>query len=219
VIANILEGYTRLFLELLKRGQYVPVFFDAMKHVFEHDSILHNYNYQISEEELKRIRSANQEWRKELKQGDMVDAIIDEASSRCSGWSQARIESVNSDVLHLEFIYDNKSADRYLDRWSVEISQFETKTKEIFEWKKTIEVGSFIDCNDKTSWNKAHIMELKDQEVAPGRTIKVGFIAYRIYQENGTKTDEKGKFEGWSSRFDEWVSIYSPRIQPYLSKT
>lgn len=55
-------------------------------------------------------------------------------------------------------------------------------------------------------------MELKDQEVAPGRTIKVGFIAYRIYQENGTKSDEKGKFEGWSSRFDEWVSIYSPRI-------
>ncbi len=67
MIANILEGYTRLFFELLKRGQYVPVFFDAMKHVFEHDSILHNYNYQISEEELKRIRSANQEWRKELK--------------------------------------------------------------------------------------------------------------------------------------------------------
>jgi hypothetical protein len=187
--------------------------------VFEHDSILHNYNYQISEEELKRIRSANQEWRKELKQGDMIDAIIDEPSSRCSGWSQARIESVNSDVLHLEFIYDNKSADRYLDRWSVEIAQFETKTKEVFEWKKTVEVGTYIDCNDKTSWNKAHIMELKDQEVAPGRTIKVGFIAYRIYQENGTKSDEKGKFEGWSSRFDEWVSIYSPRIQPYLSKT
>jgi len=59
VIANILEGYTRLFLALIKRGQYVPVFFDAMKQVFEHDSILHNYNYQISEEELKRIRSAN----------------------------------------------------------------------------------------------------------------------------------------------------------------
>ena len=59
VIANILEGYTRLFLALIKRGHYVPVFFDAMKQVFEHDSILHNYNYQISEEELKRIRSAN----------------------------------------------------------------------------------------------------------------------------------------------------------------
>lgn len=84
-------------------------------------------------------------------------------------------------MLHLEFIYDNKSADRYLDRWSVEIAQFETKTKETFDWKKTLEVGSLIDCNDKTSWNKAHIMELKDSEVAPDRTIKLGFIAYRVY--------------------------------------
>jgi hypothetical protein len=54
------------------------VFFDSIKHVFEHDSLLHNYNYQISEDELKRIRSANQEWRGDLKEGDMVDAIVDE---------------------------------------------------------------------------------------------------------------------------------------------
>lgn len=99
-----------------------------------------------------------------------------------------------------------------MDRWSIEIAQFETKTKEIFEWKKTVAVGTLIDCNDKTTWNKAHIMELKEQEVAPGRVIKLGYIAYRVYQENGSKVDEKGKFEGWSNRFDEWLSIYSPRI-------
>lgn len=58
-----------------------------MKHVFNYDTILNLYNYQISEEELKRLRSANQEWRKDLKEGDMVDAIIDEAAARCSGWS------------------------------------------------------------------------------------------------------------------------------------
>jgi hypothetical protein len=98
------------------------VFFDSVKHVFEYDSILHNYNYQISEEELKRIRSANQEWRKDLKEGDMIDAIIDEPMTRCSGWSQARIATVNADTLHLEFIYDTKTADRYLDRYSVEIA-------------------------------------------------------------------------------------------------
>jgi hypothetical protein len=37
----------------------VPVFFDSVKLIFEYDSILHNYHYQISEEELKRIRSAH----------------------------------------------------------------------------------------------------------------------------------------------------------------
>ncbi len=122
VIALILENYTRLFLELLKRGQYSPVFFEAIKHVFEHDSILHNYGYQISEEELKRIRSANQEWRADLKEGDMIDALVDDSLTKLSGWSQACIDQVNGDVLHLAFIHDNKSCDKYLDRWSVEIA-------------------------------------------------------------------------------------------------
>lgn len=51
----------------------------------------------------------------------MVDAIADE-NARCSGWSQARISSVNGDILHLEYIYDCKAVDRYIDRWSVEIA-------------------------------------------------------------------------------------------------
>lgn len=137
-----------------------------MKHLFEYDSILHNYNYLISEEELKRLRSANQEWRKELKEGDMVDAIIDENGSRCSGWSQARIDQVNGDTLHLEFIFDIKTVDRYLDRWSVEIAQYESKTKELFEWKQTVQVGTLVDAHDKTVWNKSTVLDVKEQLIA-----------------------------------------------------
>lgn len=44
-------------------------------------------------------------------------------------------------------------------------------------------------------------------------------VGFRIYQENGSKSDEKGAYEGWSNRFDEWISIFSPRIQLYLTKT
>ena len=63
-------------------------------------------------------------------------------------------------------------------------------------------------------------MEIKDVEVTPTRIVKMAHIAFRIYQENGTKTDEKGqKFEGWSTRFDEWISIYNPRIVPFNTKT
>ena len=32
------------------------------------------------------------------------------------------------------------------------------------------------------------------------------------------RKDERGTYEGWSSKFDEWVPIYSPRIMPFLSK-
>ena len=47
----------------------------------------------------------------------------------------------------------------------------------------------------------------------------MAFIGYRIYTENGTKSDEKGNFEGWSAKFDEWISIYSPKIQPFMTKS
>jgi hypothetical protein len=92
----------------------------------------------------------------------MVDAIIDENNSRCSGWSQAKISSVNGDNLHLEFIYDTRTVDKYADRWSVEIAQFETKTKEIWEWKATLAVNQVIDAHDKTVWNKSTILDIKE---------------------------------------------------------
>ena len=46
----------------------------------------------------------------------------------------------------------------------------------------------------------------------------MAYIGFRVYVENGSKSDERGQFEGWSSKFDEWISIYSPRIMPFLSK-
>lgn len=41
----------------------------------------------------------------------------------------------------------------------------------------------------------------------------MAFVAHRVYMENGTKSDERGKYEGWSNRFDEWICTYSPKIQ------
>lgn len=149
----------------------------------------------------------------------MVDAIADETNSRYSGWSQARIASVNGDILQLEFIYDIKAVDKYLDRYSVNIAQFESKSKEIWEWKATIQEGMLVDAHDKSVWNKSTIIGIKEEEIAPGRRVKFVHIAYRVYQEGGQKSDEKGTFDGWSSKFDEWIATYSPRIAPFYSKT
>jgi hypothetical protein len=158
------------------------------------------------------LRSANQEWRKDLKEGDMVDAIADESNVRCSGWSQARISSVNGDVLQLEYIFDVKSVDRYLDRWSVEIAPYESKTKENWEWRGTILVNQLVDAHDKSVWNKSTILDIKDQQITASRVVKMAYIGYRIYTPNGTKNDDRGNFEGWSNKFDEWIALYSPRI-------
>ena len=67
----------------------------------------------------------------------MVDAIQDEIFT-CPGWSQAKISNIDGETLQLQFIYDTKNTDRYLDRWSVDIAKFESKTKELFEWKNTL---------------------------------------------------------------------------------
>lgn len=92
----------------------------------------------------------------------MVDALIDEHNTRCSGWSQAKISQVNGDLLQLEFIYDMKSVDKFVDRYSIEIAQFESKTKEDWEWKATLQKGSLVDANDKAVWNKSTILDIKE---------------------------------------------------------
>ena len=47
----------------------------------------------------------------------------------------------------------------------------------------------------------------------------MAYIGYRVYTDAGKKSDEKGNFDGWSIKFDEWLAIYNPRIMPFYSKT
>lgn len=106
-----------------------------------------------------------------------------------------------------------------MDRWSIEIALFESKTKELWEWKQTVAINMMVDANDKSVWNKSTILDIKDQQVTADRTVKMAYVGYRVYIENGNKTDDKGTFDGWSTKFDEWIPIYSPRIQPLFTKT
>jgi hypothetical protein len=63
-------------------------------------------------------------------------------------------------------------------------------------------------------------LDIKDDQIAPGRIVRKAFVAFRIYFEKGPKIDEKGRhYDGWSSRFDEWIPIFSPRIAPFYTKT
>jgi len=48
-----------LFLVMLRSGQHDSTFYESVKHLFTHDSILNLYNYQIPEDELKRLRNQN----------------------------------------------------------------------------------------------------------------------------------------------------------------
>jgi len=110
--------------------------------------------------------------------------------------------------------------DRRLNRYSPEIAVFESKTKELYEWRRTLKKDSLVDCRDKTSWVKSTILDTRTEMLSADRKFEAGFIGFRVYQEEvSTKKDEGGYYEGYSNKFDEWISLFSPRIQPYNSKS
>jgi hypothetical protein len=76
------------------------------------------------------------------------------------------------------------------------------------------------DVHDKSSWNKSTIFEVKKQTVAVDRVIDIAYCALRVYRDipNSARKDERGTYEGWSVKFDEWVPVFSPRIMPWGTK-
>jgi len=48
----------------------------------------------------------------------------------------------------------------------------------------------------------------------------MGNIGFRVYRDYGKKMreDARGKFDGWSNKYDEDIPIFSPRVQGHLSR-
>jgi len=136
-VADVLEGYLIVFLELLKVKHFNQKFYDSVKLIFDYSGILHKYHYQIDNEELKRLRTVQQAWRKDLKQGDKVDAlVVADEKGRLTGWLQAVIEHVDGDTLSLVFPDSASGYDKTYNRWSTEVAVFESRTKERYAWAK-----------------------------------------------------------------------------------
>jgi hypothetical protein len=113
--------------------------------------MFHRLAFLIPEEQLQKLltQGEGEVWRNDLKEGDMVDALwhhLDKQNnSRGSGWSQAMITKVEGDCMRIEYTKEPSAEARVLERWSVEIAPFESKTKEIWEFKKTIETDMQVD--------------------------------------------------------------------------
>lgn len=138
VVAEILEAFIVLFLEELKLKNFNQNFCEAMKQIFNYNSYLHKYSYQISDDDMKRYRTLNQTWRNELKVGDKVDVLIKaDEKGMLQGWMQGEIESIDRDDLFIVFKDSHVFYDGCWDRWALEIAQFETRTKEDYEWRRS----------------------------------------------------------------------------------
>ena len=80
-----------------------------------------------------------------------------------------------------------------------------------------IKKGDLLDIYDTQGcWVIATVLAVNEAEDRP-REVQVG---YRVYCENGAKTDVAGhKFEGWSESFDEDIPVSSLRVQKAYSIT
>lgn len=76
-----------------------------------------------------------------------------------------------------------------------------------------------IDCVENCSWHQSTILDERFTEIEDGRAIKEFYIGFRVYVESSFKHDSRGFFEGFSDRFDTWISAASPRIARYYTKS
>ena len=88
IIAEVLKAFVSIYLIQLKNQRYNAEFTQAMTWVFAPDCNLHRLHYKISEDELKKIKTLHQAWRRDIKEGDKLDICIryDERSS-LQGWA------------------------------------------------------------------------------------------------------------------------------------
>jgi hypothetical protein len=205
-------------MAMLKAGVFNHDFLLGCHQLFDFDCMFHQCSFLIPEEDLQKLftKGSGQSWRKDLKEGDMVDALLHyqdkQGKSRCSGWSQAKIVQVEGDSLMIEYSKDFQEQSRLVHRWSVELAPFETKTREVWEFKQTLKEDMQIDAMDDTyKWLKATVIRLYEQE-EEGKVIPMAVVGMRIYTPNGQRSDERGKFDGWSEKFDEKIPVYSPRL-------
>jgi hypothetical protein len=53
----------------------------------------------------------------------------------------------------------------------------------------------------------------QDEVQSNEKPIKEVYVAYRYYsEEEGHKSDEEGKYVGWSNKYDVWLPVTSPQI-------
>lgn len=139
---------------------------------------------------------------------------------------QGLIESVNNDNLYVIFPESSDYYDSFIDRWALQIAPFESHTKEDYEWRRTqVKNMTEVDLHDKSTWSKGTLFEIKKQVIAEDREIDVCHSAFRVYRgedwtfTNKVKSDERGMFDGWSEKFDEWIPLFCPRIAMYNTFT
>lgn len=147
---------------------------------------------------------------KELK-GTRVDAVKEEKIGKRAiyGWSAATVREVTE--THVACLFIGSSSSTNFAKDSEKIAPFRTHTED-YTWRDELKEGDSIDvCDTDGKWFLGTVLKLRPRQHS---ATKECLAAYRVYLESGSKEDrERGRYEGWSEKYDEWIHAHSLRIQ------
>ena len=122
--ADTMSAFMDLFAHELKNKRYHENFTCAMTRCFKSDDMLHKRNFQMSNEELQKLSTANQVWRQQLKPGDGIDVKIDgdEKVQKIKGWVQGQVESIEGEMVNIIFPELPEDYDHAQPIWTQDIA-------------------------------------------------------------------------------------------------
>ena len=155
----------------------------------------------------------------------MIDVkVLGDDKDKTKGWVRGQVERISGDMLSVIFPDLPVDFDCDIDKWSTDIAVAESHTKEDIAWRNenigSTDVTDFVcDCHDKYKWEEATVFNIIEDN-SGGRPVLMGNVGFRVYRTVGKKIrqDERGTYDGWSNRYDEWIPVYSPRLHAHLSR-
>ncbi|EAR85485.2 ubiquitin carboxy-terminal hydrolase (macronuclear) [Tetrahymena thermophila SB210] len=155
------------------------------------------------------------EWFESIKIGDLVDAVKIEENYRKQCWSHAKVIDKSDTRVKLSFLCDSSKYDRSVEWTSYELREYKSRCFD-FEWRQQLKPDMVIDvCDTACVWYQSTILDTRSVIIEGiSEPIKELYIGYRVYCEDGDIRDSQGRnFNGWTSKYDEWLSAHSPRLQ------
>jgi hypothetical protein len=107
-------------------------------------------------------------------------------------WSRGRVDFVKTLKLKIAYLNDCLDESIFVDKSSYMIAPYKTKSHN-FDWRVTLKAGDLVDCEDHYgSWYGSTIVEIREKEEGS----KLAKIIFKVYDDNGNKRDEKGRYYG-----------------------
>lgn len=121
--------------------------------------------------------------------------------------------------MHIKFDKVTKPATTFFNIMDWRYAPVGTYTSD-YDWRQNAQGGEFIDAVDaEMDWYKSFVLAVRETEVeGEDKPVKEVLVAYRNHTEDGHRQEKDGRrFDGWSSKYDEWRDAADPRIQRYAS--